>query len=241
MATVSMRRFSEMERPPSSPCDGVFMEGVASVKGLLNVSEELKRANPGAQILVTLDDLNQAEYTSMHSVLTHDLDGEDEAGAHDFSKRHACFMAKAGTPASAKVAGALSPLEDEWGADLFSLNENPDLALDRQLCAFIAPVGRACEALSAFPNGYFAGDLDPFEIFAIAEMLEQEHGYELFGVGASYVGLARAAPPDALALDAFLDRLRFLFSPALDAAQLARLKASLTGKRTFLFSYSGGM
>jgi hypothetical protein len=55
----------------------------------------------------------------------------------------------------------------------------------------IVPVARACKAISAFPNGCFHGDLTPMEIFAVAPRFEERCRYELFGIGASYLGFLR--------------------------------------------------
>ena len=58
------------------------------------------------------------------------------------------------------------------------------------------PVQQSCQALAAFPNGYFTSDLDPAKNFAVACHFSEAHGYELMGVGASYIGFVRAEPPD---------------------------------------------
>lgn len=58
------------------------------------------------------------------------------------------------------------------------------------------PVQHSCQVLAAFPNGYFTSDLDPAKNFAVARHFSEAHGYELMGVGASYIGFIRAEPPD---------------------------------------------
>ena len=43
-------------------------------------------------------------------------------------------------------------------------------------------------AIAGFPNGYFSSDLNPFENYALAKLLFEKYGYELFGIGASLIG-----------------------------------------------------
>ena len=84
------------------------------------------------------------------------------------------------------------PALQEW----MDYQDNPVSLLDQPLSALLVPVEHACQALAAFPNGYFSCDLGPAQNYALARHFAQAHGYELMGVGASYLGFLRAAPAD---------------------------------------------
>jgi len=87
-------------------------------------------------------------------------------------------------------------LDAEGLAEWVGYQQEPLALLDQPLSAQVVPVAEACEALAAFPNGYFSCDLGPVHNFAVARHLAQNHGYQLIGVGAAYLGFLRSAPAD---------------------------------------------
>ena len=74
--------------------------------------------------------------------------------------------------------------------------QNPISLIEQPLLALLVPVRHSYEALAAYPNSYFTSDLDSAKNFAVARHFLDNHGYELIGVGASYLGFIRAEPPD---------------------------------------------
>ena len=55
----------------------------------------------------------------------------------------------------------------------------------------IVPVEKPYEGICGFPNGYFESDLNPFENYALAKHLFDKYNFELFGIGASFLGFFR--------------------------------------------------
>ncbi|MEP3346406.1 MAG: hypothetical protein ABJN34_15245 [Litoreibacter sp.] len=177
----------------------------------LNTFAELRSAcmlvegmHPKHRALATLDDLGQALYTSGHAIVSHDLDrveGHDlsnlpsdvfEDGDHvgyfstpeEFALRAENFRSERQTqPVSGKT---LDWVDANTGASLDQVNASPETLLDQVSVIMAVPVERACDAIAAFPNGYFSCDLSPFEMYALCEKME-EVGYDLFAIGASYL------------------------------------------------------
>ena len=82
-------------------------------------------------------------------------------------------------------------------ADWTAYQDDPVSLLDQPVSALVVPVAYSYDAMAAFPNGYFTCDLGPDQNYAVARHFCREHGYELVGIGAAYLGLLRPAPPDA--------------------------------------------
>ncbi len=162
-------------------------------------------------ILITLDDLGQASYTSMHAKMSHDLDdieGHDlssiapsafESGEHkgylstksEYFIRSANFEKRAkGIHFSDACKRGLTINDDELIL-LERIHQKPIDAIDRKVLVYLVPVNETALAISAFPNGYFTSDLDPFENYGLANHLREKYGYHLFGVGASLIGFRR--------------------------------------------------
>jgi hypothetical protein len=99
------------------------------------------------------------------------------------------------------------------------------------------PVRRAADAIAAFPNGYFEGDLSPMQNHMLAYHLETEYGLELFGVGSRFLGFRRAEALDAAAAHAVATTLVALYRGPIDGASESLAKL-LTGRDWLLFRYT---
>lgn len=255
------------EQPPSLftnlLCDGVTAENVPDFAALLALRTRLAKAHPNLRVLTTLDDPDQAAYTSGHGIMKHGL---DDTEGHELSAlgpecfddgEHCGFLT---TPAEfpirlanlkAHAAGtsfddACGMLYWEGGAEdgpIFpdTVMFEPDAALWRgnKNEAFVqfVPVDAASDALAAFPNGYFTCDLTPLQNYAVARHLEEYHGMALFGVGASYLGFVRDAVLAADEAGALAADLVKLYQEAPEDAA-SRLADALTGKDWLLLRYS---
>ena len=199
-------------------CTGYFIKGVISMDELSEFIAEKSKEHPDCILLSTLDDINQAFYTSGHTI---DMHGLDETEGYDLSSLDACVFEDGehvgylSTPSEFFIRKRnflnktgqvkFNEMRNVFGAehwhdgintdgsirDFFSINERPDTILDATIIVQVVPVKFAYEAISAFPNGYFSCDHTPFENFALAKYLEENHGYKLFGIGASYIGFMR--------------------------------------------------
>ncbi|PXX46584.1 hypothetical protein [Undibacterium pigrum] len=193
-------------------CDIYEAEKYDSQAELLEDWRELGDMFPDSRILLTLDNLGQAQYTSMHSKGSHDL---DETEGYDLSSLDAIcfedgehvgylsskseFFIRLGNFEKLCKESSLERifqeknllLNDESLSELISAQENWLSILDDSIYAFRAIVNKAEDSLAAFPNGYFSSDLNPFENHALCRHLRVNYGYSLMGIGASYLALLR--------------------------------------------------
>lgn len=240
-------------------CDGLTARHVGSFAALFDLHARLQAERPGMRVLVTLNDRVQAEYTSGHAIDSHDLDATD---GHDLSGlgpelfedgRHRGYLTTvaefpirlANLRAAAVEIEAMRGVLD-WATppdlnDPVTLNRDAEAALridlEKEVLVQFVPVDSAADALAAFPNGYFASDLDPMQSHALARHLEGRYGLALFGVGASVLGFRRAEPFDAATAQMLARDVAGLYSgtPPDGAAALADL---LTAKDWLLLRYT---
>ena len=241
-------------------CDGYHLSKPPSFRTLIDVFNEKAALHPDAHLLATLDDFDQASYTSGHATDKHKLDDTDgydlssvdpavfTDGEHsgylttksEFFIRRGNLMKKAAATTFADARGKLNWGLDDYDLDFFSLNTRPDEVIDGEIYIQIAPVARACETICAFPNGYFHGDLTPMEVFAVAQRFEERYRYALFGVGASYLGfLRRDDLPQAAARD-FAEDILSLHSERQPPDVAARVALVLGNSDFVLFNYTAG-
>jgi len=213
-------------------CDVYEAEKYDSQTELLDDWRALGNMFPDSRILLTLDDLGQAQYTSMHSKGSHDL---DETEGYDLSSLDAIcfengehvgylsskseFFIRLGNFEKLCKESSLEQivqeknllLNDESLSELISAQENWVSILDDSIYAFIAIVNTAEDSLAAFPNGYFSSDLSPFENHALCRHLRENYDYSLMGIGASYLALIRETKLDTSRASDLTDLLLKLY------------------------------
>ncbi|WP_166382373.1 hypothetical protein [Polaribacter sp. 11A2H] len=192
--------------------DSFLIEDIKSYEELIDVYKTYKQNNPDKTIILTLDDLGQAEYTSGHacdwnSLLDtegYDLSGLDKA-CYDEDNEHLGHLS---TPSEyfiirenflkqtkgidfKKVCERNINNSEDDVLDLENMNESPLAFLDKQVILKILPVEKPYEGLTGFPNGYFSADLSPFENYALSKHLFEKYNFELFGIGASFLGFIK--------------------------------------------------
>ncbi|OWW23322.1 hypothetical protein B4Q04_20990 [Zobellia sp. OII3] len=192
-------------------CKSFLISAYTSIEELMETYRQLLGQNKGSSVLLTLDDLGQAEYTCGHSTMTHNLDETEnydlsmvdpvafEDGEHIgylstpsefFIRKNNFDKLVKGVAYSSVLQKGLS-LDDEELERLVDANTNPYAWIDEYVIAKIVPVEKSYEAICAFPNGYFSCDLNPFENYVLAKRLYDKYGYELFGIGASLLGFVK--------------------------------------------------
>ena len=216
------------------------VHGPFSTADLLKAYDE---APTGHQHLLTLEDLGQALYTSMHASHYHDLDSgdwllaagidpgwlEDGYPREDLSVAQRLHIRRLGfgrllaqTSLDSIFAKDLRLNEDSL-AELTAANADLVSQLDGECYLLRIPVQRPCESLYGFANGYFSCDLSPMENFRLAEHLEDHYGYRLFGLGASLIAFRRTRALDAQQAATLLDLLVRLYGRDGNQSQVREL------------------
>lgn len=218
--------------PSQGLCDEYRLSNIASLAELAEARRQIAADHPGCTPLFSLDDFAQARYTSGHARMNmalDDVDGLDISSLPAECFEDGQYLGYLGTKAEfficlhnfRKQTATVSfddacahglTLDDEGLQEWIGCQNDPLSLLDQPLSALVVPVEQPPEALAAFPNGYFTCDLSPALNFAVARHLHSAHGYELIGVGASYLGYLRAAPPDAEAAKAIAADLCALYN-----------------------------
>ena len=192
-------------------CESFLVSDINSFDEVIVFLHEYENKYKEFSILLTLDDLNQAHYTSMHATMAHDLnetDGYDlsqldprafEGGEHigylstqsEFFIRKANFERKIESVSFIDACKRGLTISEEELTLLESIHRDPMTFIDSEIIVRLVPVESSFLAISAFPNGYFRCDLNPFENYAVAKKLHEKYGYKLFGIGASLLGFVR--------------------------------------------------
>ena len=219
--------------PTCSLCDGFRISDVDSWDALMAWFDARHSEMPTHRLLLTLDDLDQACYTSGHAcnsfdlnaVQGHDLSQLDAAAFEDgehigyltttseFPIRRANFEAKMGKATFKKACKRGLVIEDEDLQYVMALHVDPlsELELHDELYAIKVPVESSEWAVLGLPNGYFTCDLNPFEVHAVARRMRIRHGYEFFGMGAQMLGFKCERLPTKPERNAVLDDLVRLY------------------------------
>lgn len=191
--------------------DSFVIENLNSFDELIEVYQTYKQNNFDKTIILTLDDLGQAEYTSVHSIHLNDLDeteGYDlsgldkvcfEDGEHlgylstppEFFIRKENFLKQTKDIGFASVCDRELTIDEDEISILEKINQSPFEYLDEQIILKIVPVEKSYEGICGFPNGYFSSDLNLFENYALAKHLFEKYDFELFGIGTSFLGFIR--------------------------------------------------
>ncbi|CCH30262.1 hypothetical protein ABZ816_17740 [Actinosynnema sp. NPDC047251] len=224
------------------PVDGlrsVRLSEVASLADLLETISSLRRNDPAARFLCTLDSLGQCCYTSMHALEDPRLDVpsyEDGAGPAHEQARLRQVAAKLDDPALRFSWEALPGTVVTNVADveaLVTVNREPDAVLDDVVYVQPLPVERDDLLIAGLPNGYFSADWDVFQNHAVIRRLHERHGYRFFGIGAAWLGFLRDDPTSP-ASDVVAD-LVHLYGWAEEAADSWRALGDLVERNGWLF------
>lgn len=223
-----------------------------SFEDLRHWRQMVANRHPEMQVLASLDDLQQALYTSGHCVDAHGLDETeghdlsymspdrfDEGGfadslrlPEDFPIRLANFQA--GLKQAPVREGKQAWVDPNTELPIHDVNEDPDVVTSDFGIIQAVSVARAVDMIAAFPNGYFAGDLTPFDLHRLATELEPL-GYQLIAIGAAYVAFWAEAELD----DTQVAHRSVILADLYEAPDIDRLNLMLTGERHLILRYTG--
>ena len=243
-------------------CAYEWLEGVEGVDALLQVLDALSAADAQHRYLCTLDDINQCSYTCGHAgqddrLYLEEPDDEEEGGIDwDESAQEAAWeqaslqhrLAQLNNPDVAQswnqVCGTLSTSATDVKA-LLQANHEPDALLDEVVYVQRIPVTSDDLMIAAQPNGYFSADWDTFQNHAIIRHLATQYGYRFFGMGASWMGFVRPAPPSADQCARLVADLKDLYGRKREEvfahAGWAELQQLLQGQRLLMLGYVENM
>lgn len=232
---------------PPNPDAGLYggYENAApvSVDELLAFIRAAAAQHKGYYLRATLDDMNQAGYTSAHSQNKYDLYYGEEDEDLDFKVRLERFLATKTVWMADNATGHVLDSERGWEGgephiDILAANQNPDLFLDREISVSILPCHHSEDVMASFPNGYFVGDLGPFENHELAKYMRTEHGFDLFGIGASYLGFLSKNALDGSGAKALAADMARLYEAAEANVTTEEIAKVLTGKDRLFLRYS---
>jgi hypothetical protein len=222
---------------------------VSDITEVVDLVRSEQAQHPHASIFVTLDDLDQALYTSMHATESDEL--EIDTGDLDFvNDQDADELAQQRQFAHTTAQLANPELRQSWGqlrgsretdaagiAALAAMNDSPTGVLDEVTILMHVPTDDRTTAIAALPNGYFSDDWNTFQHHAVARHLAKRYQYQAFGIGASWAGYLRDTP--LLADDAaqLVSDLAELYGCA-DAPGWQLLSEVLTRQCTLFLGYT---
>nr|WP_086941163.1 hypothetical protein [Thaumasiovibrio occultus] len=224
-------------------CDKFMLSEFGSFNALIETWAAYQAEHPDKSIFITLDEIDQAHYTSGHATDGYDLyqdsdDDEDMPVANKFIRRAALFQKLAHEAIfDDQGVGALKLYEEDVER-LLQTNLDPMSAIDDHVMMMLVPTPNSPLALSVFPNGYFNGDLSPFENYALAKHLNQKYGYRLLGIGASLIGFIRNDPLSELDAQALGRDIAVLYH--LSEENAARLAAFVRTQPYLFLVYTDG-
>lgn len=234
-----------------------WLEDFGGLQEILAHLDRLGAQDPEHRYLCTLDDVSQCSYTCGHAGQDDRLyldspddmdwdDPEQERAWEQASLQHR--LAQLHNPEVAQsweqVCGSLCTMADDVLA-LLQANRVPDLLLDDVVYVQRIPVSGDDLKIAAQPNGYFSADWDTFQNHAIIRHLATQHGYRFFGMGASWMGFVRPAPPNADQCAQLVADLKDLYGRKREEvfahAGWAELQQLLQGQRLLMLGYVENM
>ncbi|MCD2108136.1 hypothetical protein O4214_25165 [Rhodococcus erythropolis] len=235
--------------PRTSALTRARLSDVQDFDDILTLVSAERAANLDVQIFITLDDLAQASYTSMHAgeadeleVATDDLDFLNDPDAQRrFELRQVAHVAaqlgKSELIPSWDQLHGTRECPPDWIDQMAAVNDEPSRILDDEIHVLHVPVRDSLTAIAGFPNGYFSVDWDTFQNYAVTSHLADAYGYRPLGIGASWIGFERDTPLSSLTANKVIEELKPIYSSG-DAPGWALLEDTLTRRRTLFLGYT---
>ncbi|MGF6191761.1 DUF4253 domain-containing protein [Serratia sp. 2723] len=256
---IEFRGNGMSENPSVGTCDEYGVSGITSFDDLTEARRNIGASHPGFKPLFSLDDLHQARYTSWHvrnNLGMDDASEQDIAGLPPECFENGEYIGYPTTKAEFAIClrnftnlVAATSFEDACAHGLtldepalqewIGYQHNPISLLEQPLSALLVPVQHSCQALAAFPNGYFTSDLDPAKNFAVARHFSEAHGYELIGMGASYLGFMREVPSDTSVANAVAKDFCALYNTSDEnlQARVSKVAQAISGRTHLWLRY----
>lgn len=235
-------------------CGYYRVHDLADIRELINEVQALREEDSGFQFIMTLDDIGQACYTSMHATMSYDLDegpwlsnqsvdpswmdGEYLTFEQRFFVRKLGFKYGVSNVQFDDIFEKLLYLDASSKQAFIEANKEPLSVIDQECYLLKVPVDHSYEAIYSFPNGYFSCDLSPFEIYRLAEHLEKEFGLCLFGIGASYISFIKKSDFRVQKVDSILVLLAKIYLKEEDSEFIENMRNSLMERDLLVLRYT---
>jgi len=253
-----------MKFEPSNECNRGFLCEYFRIHELLDINElvasvkKLAIEHEQFKFIITLDDIAQATYTSMHSIACNSLDDgdwiakeniddslmdgnyfrDDLSFEQNFTIRHMGFKHGLIDIKFEDIFDKDLSLGHDSKKEMIEANKNLLSLIDKEVYLLKVPVTNSYEAILAFPNGYFSSDLSPFENYLLAKELEDSYGFYLFGIGASYISFSKGVGFCDSKIASLVDLLIKIYSHENDKALTEFLSESILKQDILTLRYS---
>ncbi|MDH5325474.1 MAG: hypothetical protein OEZ58_14155 [Gammaproteobacteria bacterium] len=239
-------------------CEYFRIHELSNIDELISEVKKRTEESPDYKYLVTLDDIGQASYTSMHSKMYNALDGGDWIAKEkidgswmdgdylrdDLGFEQKFLIRRFGFKHGLEGVGfddiyeKLLYLDGESREELIEANQNLVTLMDKEAYLLKVPVRYSYESIYAFPNGYFSCDLSPFENYHLAKHLEVNYDYHLFGIGASYIAFRKGVGFKKEDLSGLIDLLSKIYVKDKDEELIEFLQETIMNKQILTLRYS---
>ncbi len=220
---------------------------------VLNDYASIKQQLQPKKVLLILDDIPQAEYTSMHAIEDETLyfDSEahfedigDDDEAWDIAYKNiqplaiAHYVQQLHAQENQKQLKHLAEKTKYYDAEdikaILFVNENPLPVLDARIVVKAGTLADDVDKIAIFPNGYFSADFNSFENFALIRHLAR-YGFEFIGIGASLLYWVKTEGFDHSKVDHVLQDLAQVYPLAV--ADQDKLKALILKNNYLILPY----
>ncbi len=196
---------------------------VKSWQALLDLYFQLKRQNSVKKVLFLLEDIGQCEYTSMHAsmedrlyfdtteLVKDDLDSSwDNVKPFEFQYHIQQLLKPEHLIEINRLYNKFNYSEQDLSL-LIKINKYPEQILDEIIQVKLVDTTNETYKFAAQLNGYFAGDLNPFETFSLIQHLDQNFGLEYIGLGASLLFFIKTTRFNESKIDELLNELKKIY------------------------------
>lgn len=225
-------------------CEYFTVHNLSNIQDLIDTLENLIVKSQGFRFLITLDDINQSTYTSMHSVINYDLDGEDWIDNENLNIENKFIIRKLGFKHNLKevefedIFNKILFLNEDSKKEFMNANKNLLSIIDKKVYLLKIPVEQSYESIFAFPNGYFDCDLSPFENYYLSKYMSEKYDYHLIGMGASYISFLKGIKFKNDKIDELVKFLMKLYVEENDEELSIFLKQTIFNQKILTLKYS---
>lgn len=219
---------------------GYLIKNAETLDTLFELRQNLLTQHPNHQVLLVIDDVDQAIYQASHC-LSRDFDSG--AGFDKILKTspggypgHLKNVLRANLPHhSLDAIKSDKFLEiDADETELNFINNNPALALGGPKLALLIESEDPLESFLCAPQGYFGPN--PFVIYLYIEHMVKSHGLKFVGLGATYLYFETEGPLSSISAAKIAQSLTS-FHDDYDANAAATMTEAMTGNSYVILTF----